>query len=87
MANKTRIEWNDAGFIGILNSDGVYREVEEATNRICSEATTNNNRGGEFEAKVQKGRSRRWVGLVKPVDRQATIAASEDKALERALHP
>lgn len=86
--NKTKIEWNDAGFIGLLNSDGVYREVESVTTRICNEANSNNRRGGEgFESHMEKGRSHRWVGLIGPVDYQAIVAASEDKALERALHP
>ena len=87
MAKNTKIEWNDAGFRAILTSDEMFKEVDEITNRICNEATANNKRGGEgFEYNIQKGRTGRWVGLVKPIDYQAIVAASEDKALERALH-
>lgn len=88
MAKFTKIEFVNAGFKGILQSDGCEDLVKQTTERICSEANGNNTRGGKgFESKViLSGRAGRYIGLIKPSDKKAITAASEDSAVERALH-
>lgn len=87
MANSgvTKIEFIDSGFKAIFQSDGCRQVVEETTNRICDEANANGNCDG-FESQVVMGRIGRYVGLIKSGDKESAKAASEDKALERALH-
>ena len=83
-----RIEFIDAGFKGILQSDGCKELIEETTARICDEANANNTRGGDGFASevILSGRAGRYIGLIRPTDKNAVTAATEDSAVERALH-
>lgn len=81
----TKIEFIDAGFKGIFQSDGCKQIIEQTTERVRDEANVNGNCDG-FESQVVMGRIGRHIGLIRATDNKSLQAASEDKALERALH-
>lgn len=81
----TRLEFQDAGMRAMFQCDGVKQVVEQNTERITNEANEIGNCDG-FQGQVVMGRIGRYVGLVRATDKQSFKAASEDKALERALH-
>lgn len=85
--SNTRIEFVDAGFKAILQSEGCHEVVTEVTEDICERANGNNTRGGNgFESTViLGGRANRYVGFVSSTDKASAIAESEDSALTRAL--
>ena len=89
MANSgiTKIQFIDAGFKAIVQSEGCQQLVTDVTQEICDKANANNDRGGEgFNARViLGGRAHRYVGFVTTTDKQSKIAEAEDKALTRAL--
>ena len=80
-----KIEFNDAGMKAMFQCDGLRQVMEEQTNRVTDEANANGNCEG-FQGQVVMGRIGRYVGLVRATDKQSFKAASEYKALERALH-
>ena len=81
----TKIEFNDSGIKAMFQSDGLRQVMEQQTDRITEEANANGNCDG-FVGQVVMGRIGRYVGLVRASDKQSMKVASEDKALERALH-
>ena len=83
--NKPIIEINPDGIKAMFQSDGLRQVMEQQTDRITEEANANGNCDG-FVGQVVMGRIGRYVGLVRASDKQSMKAASEDKALERALH-
>lgn len=88
MARKMTIEWIHEGFEAILCDSGTMREVEQATETICSRANANNRRGGTFRSGTRTGvafGSRRALGFVYSGDSRSAIAESEDKALSGAV--
>lgn len=81
----TKIEFNDEGIKAMFQCDGLRQVIEQQTERITAEANANGNCEG-FEGQVVMGRIGRYVGLIRATDKKSFQAASEDKALERALH-
>ncbi len=86
-SSNTRIEFIDAGFKAILQSEGCHEVVTSVTEDICAKANGNNTRGGSgFESSVIfGGRANRYVGFVNSTDKASAIAESEDGALSRAI--
>ena len=81
----TRLEFQDAGMRAMFQCDGVKQVIEQNAERITNEANEIGNCDG-FQGQVVMGRIGRYVGLVRATDKQSFKAASEEKALERALH-
>ena len=80
-----KIEINPDGIKAMFQSDGLRQVMEQQTERVVDEANANGNCDG-FVGQVVMGQIGRYVGLVRASDKQSMKAASEDKALERALH-
>lgn len=92
MAKQIRLEFNSDGFREILTGAGVHGLVDEATQKIQSQA--NANAAGEldddsdgFSAKTWIGGfgGGRWVGSVSTTDHSTMVAEAENKALSRAV--
>ena len=81
----TNIEFSNEGMRALFQCDGTKQVVEQNTERITAEANENGNCDG-FVGQTVMGRIGRYVGLVRATDKQSMKAASEEKALERALH-
>ena len=81
----TKIEFNDDGIKAMFQCDGLRQVMEQQTERVTTEANANGDCDG-FVGQVVMGRIGRYVGLVRASDKKSMKAASEDKALERALH-
>ena len=81
----TKIEFSNEGMRALFQCDGTKQVIEQNTERITAEANENGNCDG-FVGKTVMGRIGRYVGLVRATDKQSMKAASEEKALERALH-
>lgn len=86
MANHiTKIEFSDEGMRQLFQCDGLRQVMETQTERVTNEANANGDCDG-FVGQVVMGQIGRYVGLVRASDKKSFQAASEDKALERALH-
>lgn len=81
----TKIEFNDDGIKAMFQCDGLRQVMEQQTERVTTEANANGDCDG-FVGQVVMGRIGRYIGLVRASDKKSMKAASEDKALERALH-
>ena len=79
------IDFQDAGMRAMFQCDGLKQVIEQNTERITNEANEIGNCDG-FQGQVVMGRIGRYVGLVRATDKQSFKTASEEKALERALH-
>ena len=85
MSNNVSMEWNDAGFVEILQSEGVRELVLSQAERIASRATANIPEPSEgYTANVVK-KPTRWVAGVATTDEASVRAESENKALSRAV--
>lgn len=84
-SGMTKFEMQPSGLREMFQCDGLKQVIEQNTERITAEANENGNCDG-FQGQVVMGRIGRYVGLVRATDKQSFKAASEDKALERALH-
>lgn len=85
MAGNVRIEWNNAGFVEILKSDGVRDLVLSTAEQIASRATANISEASEGYEASAKQMSSRWVAGVITTDDASIRAESENKALSRAV--
>lgn len=92
MVKQIRLEFNSDGFREILTGAGVQGLIDEATQKIQSQA--NANAAGEldddsdgFSAKTWIGGfgGGRWVGSVSTTDHSTMVAEAENKALSRAV--
>lgn len=81
----TKLEFNDAGIRSMFLCEGLKSVMEQTTDRVTNEANDNGNCDG-FVGQTVMGHIGRYIGLVRASDKQSMKAASEDKALERALH-
>lgn len=80
MASKSKIEFIDEGFRGILSADGTQSMIQMVADDIASRA------GNGFEAEVSYfGAGHRWMGFVHSTDRKSMIAESEHKQLTKAV--
>lgn len=85
MANNVRIEWNDAGFVEILQSEGIRGLVLSTAEQIASRATANISEPSEGYTANAVKKPTRWVAGVATTDEASVRAESEDKALSRAV--
>lgn len=81
----TKTEFPIKGLRALFQCDGTKQAIEQNTERVTAEANENGNCDG-FKGQTVMGHIGRYVGLVRATDKQSMKAASEEKALERALH-
>lgn len=81
-----RIEFNSDGFAALLKSDEVKTMIETHTNEAKDRADSYISGETEGFRADTKLMGTRWVGLVGTSDEQTMIAASEQKALEKAVN-
>ena len=84
-SGMTKFEMNVEGLKSMFQCEGLKSVMEQTTDRVTAEANENGNCDG-FVGQTVMGRIGRYVGLVRATDKQSMKAASEEKALERALH-
>ena len=85
MAKNVRIEWNDAGFVEILQSEGVRELVLSQAERIATAATANIPEPSEGYTANAVKKPTRWVAGAATTDEASVRAESEYKALSRAV--
>ena len=80
-----KLEINLDGLKALFPCEGTKQVIEQQTERVVAEANANGDCDG-FVGQVVMGQIGRYIGLVRASDKKSFKAASEDKALERALH-
>lgn len=85
MSRNVRIEWNNAGFVEILKSQGVKDLVLSTAETIADRASANISEPSEGYKASAVQKSTRWVAGVITTDEASVRAESENKALSRAV--
>lgn len=83
-----RLEFIDAGFRQIVNSEGVKNLVDDYATGVESRANANLPAGSKgFKKETLKGHyaGGRWISFVASQDRAAVAAESESKVLSKAV--
>ena len=83
-----RIEFIDAGFRQIVNSEGVKGLVDDYASGVEARANANIPAGSKgFKKQTLKGHyaGGRWISFVASQDRAAVAAESENKVLSQAV--
>lgn len=82
-----KIEFNKAGFRGILNSPGVESLIRQKTEEVRERANANLHTESEgFMSKIYTGAGQgRVVGIVGTTDYASMVAEAEEKALSRSV--
>ena len=90
----SKIEFNNAGFKAILQSEGTRELIQGITDEIREKAVANydavtlDNVNAEegFSSKViNGGKAQRWVGFVSTADEHSALCEAGDSVLTRAL--
>lgn len=81
----TKIDFVDAGFKAVLQSEGCQEVVGTAAQAMADKANANYGGDGYEASTVYGGRAQRYIGLVKATDKESLKAESEDQALTRAI--
>lgn len=83
-----KIEFIDAGFRQIINSEGVKDLVDDYATGVEARANANVPAGSKgFKKETLKGHyaGGRWISFVTSQDRAAVVAESENKVLSQAV--